>query len=193
MVQDSRYLDTLPRSEATAPTVAPAVTDGHPTIRPSSLAKGAVAGVAAGLAGAAAMAALMKAGATLAPKPVKQEVREMREGMDETRLDAIERVADVPPQHEQKAIMAAHFATGAVGGAIYGVAAEIDERVTWGHGAAFGVAFWAVSAGIALPALGLSPPLTKQPMKAHAETLGMHLVYGLVTESVRAPTRRALG
>lgn len=179
--------------------IAPPTTNGHATFEAAGLAKGALAGAVAGVAGAAAMQLMMKGMQRALPEKGEQRVREMQQGMNETRQAVADRVttavADrpLPPEHAKEASMAVHYATGALGGAIYGAAAELSPRVTIGHGAGFGAAFFVASALVALPAMGFAPPPNETPIKQHGMTLGMHVAYGLVAESVRAPVREALG
>ena len=74
---------------------------------------------------------------------------------------------------------------GALSGAIYGAAAELTPLARAGYWALFGAALWAIADEIAAPALGLSESPDKLPWKSHAQYLGAHLVYGIVTNAVR--------
>jgi putative membrane protein len=78
-----------------------------------------------------------------------------------------------------------HYGFGAVIGCVYGAVAEVVPRVTAALGLPFGVAVWLGAHVIAVPALGLAEPPTRQPVGKEAEELGLHLIYGLTTELVR--------
>jgi putative membrane protein len=141
------------------------------------------------------------AGVTLArfgPPRVKEEARAMDAQMHEMRVQAAERASEtvrgesVSESRETVVSMGVHVATGAFGGAVYGAAAELNERVTRGKGSAFGTAFWAASRNVGLPGLGLAPPVTQSTFKDEAKGLSMHLLYGVVAESVREPVRRVM-
>lgn len=85
-----------------------------------------------------------------------------------------------------------HYAMGAGSGAIYGAFAEISPKVTEGDGMGFGSAVWLVADEIAVPGFGLSKMPMEYPASVHAKGLAVHLVYGLITESVRRAVRGLL-
>ena len=89
------------------------------------------------------------------------------------------------PRAKQMAGEFVHLAFGALNGALYAVAAELDPRVAAGAGAPFGAAVWAVADEGLVPALGLS----KGPREASAGLLAYgllsHFVFGMTTECVR--------
>jgi putative membrane protein len=78
-----------------------------------------------------------------------------------------------------------HLAFGAVNGALYSVAAELEPRVTAAGGVPFGVGVWAVADEGLVPALGLS----RGPHEASTGllTYGLlsHFIFGMTTECVR--------
>jgi putative membrane protein len=78
-----------------------------------------------------------------------------------------------------------HYAFGAGVGAVYGALGELAPLVRAGLGLPFGAAVWLGAHVITVPALGLAKPPTQQPLGKEAQELGLHLVYGLVTEVVR--------
>jgi uncharacterized membrane protein YagU involved in acid resistance len=82
-----------------------------------------------------------------------------------------------------------HLAFGAINGALYGLAAELDPRVTAAAGVPFGASVWAVADEGVVPALGLS----RGPREASAGLLTFgflsHCVYGITTELVRKSLR----
>jgi uncharacterized membrane protein YagU involved in acid resistance len=83
-----------------------------------------------------------------------------------------------------------HYAFGASVGAFYGAVAEIVPRVTAGLGLPFGAAVWLGAHVLVVPALGLSEPPTRRPVRQEAEECGLHLVYGVTTELARRLLRR---
>jgi putative membrane protein len=93
------------------------------------------------------------------------------------------------PRAKQMAGEFVHLAFGALNGAAYGLAAELDSRVTAAAGVPFGAAVWAVADEGIVPALGLS----RGPREASAGLLAYgllsHFVYGLTTEAVRSALR----
>lgn len=85
-----------------------------------------------------------------------------------------------------------HYAVGTSAGAVYGVAAEYEPKVTTLAGIPFGAAFWMVVDEGALPLLGLTKGPNTYPISTHAYALASHLVFGLTAEVVRSTLRRAL-
>lgn len=162
----------------------------------SRLAKGALAGAVAGAAGAWVMERAMNA--AMGPPPVDPTAPEQPMTQDPKLRVAnavLERTTGrpVPPGRERAAQEAVHYAMGAVSGALYGAAVEAAPRLKAGWGLPFGAAVFLAAPEAALPALGLAPPPTQQPLKQQAMGLGMHLLYGAATETVRRPLRAAMG
>jgi putative membrane protein len=93
------------------------------------------------------------------------------------------------PRAKQMAGEFVHLAFGAINGALYGMAAELDPRVTAVAGVPFGTSVWAVADEGVVPALGLS----RGPREASAGLLAYgflsHCVYGITTEFVRSAIR----
>ncbi len=87
---------------------------------------------------------------------------------------------------------AVHYAVGISSGAVYGAAAELVPEFTAGAGIPFGTAVWFFVDEMAVPALGLSKPVVEYPASTHLYALVSHFVFGLTTEIVRRPVRRAL-
>jgi len=155
------------------------------------LAKGALAGALAGVAAAGVMG--------LAMKRMAKRRGQGEGGGKDPKLVVANAVAEplkgeeISEAREKLASEAVHYATGAVSGALYGMAAEVTPAATWGWGLPFGAAVWAALPVAALPALDLAPPVTQRPAKAVAENLGMHLLFGAVAETVRRPARAMMG
>jgi putative membrane protein len=122
--------------------------------------------------------------------------QEGQEGEDATirTAEAIAHVfgRELPPQAKKVAGPMVHYAFGAVAGGAYGALAEVSPAVAAGAGLPFGAALWLTADELAVPALGLSKPVTEYPASVHAYALASHLVYGLTTDLVRRAVRRAL-
>jgi putative membrane protein len=80
---------------------------------------------------------------------------------------------------------AVHYATGAAGGLVYGVAAELAPEITEGVGLPYGAAFWLVVDEGLVPLLGFAKGPSEYPLSAHAYALASHLVFGATAEGVR--------
>jgi putative membrane protein len=85
-----------------------------------------------------------------------------------------------------------HYSVGTSAGAVYGLAAECEPRVTTLAGIPFGAAFWLVVDEGTLPLLGLAKGPNAYPLSTHAYALASHLVFGLTAEVVRSTVRRVL-
>lgn len=174
-----------------------------------SLWNGALAGALAGVAGALAMNQFQRLAARAGEG---READDATIGLPRTGRgpqpaqaignasdDATARVANAAlsvvgyqlsdPRAKQMAGELVHLAFGAINGAIYGVAAELDPRVTAAAGVPFGASVWAVADEGIVPALGLS----RGPRETSAGLLAYgflsHCVYGATTEAVRAAIR----
>jgi putative membrane protein len=88
---------------------------------------------------------------------------------------------------------AVHYAFGAVMGALYGAAAELQPSVTTGRGLAFGTAVWAGADESLLYLLGISKAPTEYPLSIHTYALASHFVYGFTADAVRRALKSATG
>ncbi len=146
------------------------------------LVKGAIAGLVGGLVATAAKTAAEK----FYPPRTHGEP-------DPTRLAAEKLGAGTLPTTEKKiASESIHWAFGAVTGAAYGVMAELYPAVTAKNGVTFGMALMAFAHEGALPALGLSAPPNEQDPREHRSEMVTHVVYGVVTETVRQIIRKVI-
>ncbi len=82
-----------------------------------------------------------------------------------------------------------HYVFGATAGALYGVAAEVDNSTTRGGGMAFGATVWLIADEVGMHAAGFATSPADYPLSRHAATLGTHLVFGLTVEAVRRAIR----
>jgi putative membrane protein len=78
-----------------------------------------------------------------------------------------------------------HYTTGAVLGGVYGLISGVFPTLTFGKGTAFGTAVWATADEIAVPLVGLGPPLGRTDAVDHAYGLASHLIFGLTLDFVR--------
>lgn len=85
-----------------------------------------------------------------------------------------------------------HYAYGISMGAVYGAAAEIDDRATIGAGIPFGFLIWLGADEGIVPLLGLSKHSGEYSFSVNAGAFSAHLVYGLTTEIVRQVVRKIL-
>lgn len=88
---------------------------------------------------------------------------------------------------------AVHYGFGSLVGGLYGLAADVDGRVTAGQGAVLGVAAASVVDETLVPAFGLGDPFWKAPAISHPYSYASHLVFGLSTEASRKLFRSFLG
>ena len=95
-------------------------------------------------------------------------------------------------EEQERVAPGVHYAFGAMMGAVYGGLAEYMPGARSGFGTSFATALFAGADFIAVPALKLSRPATRQPASALAVPYAAHLVYGASTELVRRMVRHVL-
>ena len=105
-----------------------------------------------------------------------------------------EKIAGHPLPETQKAIASEtiHWSFGALTGAAYGALAEFYPAATAKEGATFGLTLASLTHESALPAMGLSADPEHQTTREHSSELATHIIYGLVTETVRSLVRKLL-
>jgi putative membrane protein len=86
-----------------------------------------------------------------------------------------------------------HWGFGALTGAAYGGLAEYFPAATAKDGASFGLALAGLTHETALPAMGLSAAPEEQTTRERTSEMATHVVYGLMTETVRRFVRKRLG
>ncbi len=163
--------------------------------------KGAVCGAIGGMAGSGVMHlgqwALSRKhnGASLqgSPQQIYEQSKE-EEPTVKVATAVTQKVAKMEPGPTAKKVggTLVHYAFGSGVGAVYGVLSELIPGTTFAAGAPFGAALWAAADIGAVPALGLSKPPKHVPLKQHAEMLGMHVAYGLTTDTVRRYMRQVI-
>jgi len=157
----------------------------------SDVARGALLGLCGGLLAAGAMSLAHQLVSAVAPKAAPPSAPKEEDSTVKVASAAL-RLAGASLAEDQKPMASSivHYGFGASVGAFYGAVAEIVPRVTVGVGLPFGVAVWLGAHVVAVPALGLAEPPTRQPVQKEGEEFGLHLLYGLTTELVRRLLRR---
>jgi putative membrane protein len=149
---------------------------------PGHVLRGALAGLVGGLLAAGAMSLAHRLVCDMIPKPAHQQ----EDSTVKVASQALRLVGRTLAEHEKPlAGTIVHYAFGAGVGAVYGAVAKLVPLVTVAFGLPFGIAVWLGAHVIMVPALGLAEPPTRQPLGKEAHELGLHLVYGAVTELVR--------
>ncbi len=97
-----------------------------------------------------------------------------------------------PKRRKAIAAETIHWGFGAVTGAAYGALAEFYPAATAKEGATFGLTLASLTHGSALPAMGLSAEPQQQTTREHTSEIATHIIYGLVTETVRSLVRKLL-
>jgi putative membrane protein len=152
------------------------------TGRKRSIVKGAVAGLIGGLVGAGA-------------KVVAEKVFPPRiAGQASPPVVLAEQVAghSLPEGQKQVAQQGIHWAFGAVAGAVYGAAVEVEPSLGAWKGAAFGITLNKLTHESLLPKMGLAVPKEMQSSQERISEWVTHAVYGIFTDVVRRGVRRAL-
>jgi putative membrane protein len=148
-----------------------------------SLAKGLLSGLIGGLVATAAK--------TLAERIYPPRTH----GEPEPPAVLAERVAghELAGTQKEVATEAIHWGFGALTGAAYGALVEYYPAATAKDGAGFGMALSSLTHGTMLPAMGLAAEPEEQTARERTSELATHIVYGVVTETVRRVVRKMLG
>ncbi len=175
-----------------------------------SLLHGIIAGSLAGVAGALAMNLFQRAaaGAGGGREAVDATLGIPRTGrgpqpaqaLGNASDDSTARVANVAmsaigyplttARERQMAGEFVHLAFGAITGALYGAAVEVNPRMRSAAGLPFGLAVWALADEAIVPALGLKRSPRESSIGLQAYSFTSHMVYGATTELVRDAIRR---
>ena len=148
-----------------------------------SLAKGLLAGLIGGLVATAA-------------KSLAERIYPPRtHGEPEPSEVLAERFAghELVGTEKEVAVEAIQWGFGALSGAAYGALAEYYPAATAKDGAGFGLALASLTHESALPAMGLAAEPEDQTTRERTSEMASHVVYGVVTETVRRVVRRVLG
>ena len=147
-----------------------------------SLAKGLLAGLIGGVVATAAK--------TLAEKVYPPRTH----GEPEPRVVLAEEFAghELVGTHRDVATGAINWGFGALTGAAYGALVEYYPAATAKDGATFGMALSSLTHGTVLPAMGLGAKPEEQSARERTSEMATHVVYGVVTETVRRVVRKML-
>lgn len=186
------------------PFTAARIEDAMSGSRSSDVWRGAVAGAVGGLVGSTAMVAFNHALSALGvgrnDQGWRQQHRRAQAEPNETdgtiadepasekvASNAVEALTGTPLDDGGKKAggMLVHHAFGATMGALYGAAAARVPQLAAGAGLPYGAFVWVTGAEVGVPLAGLSKPPSAYPPARHAASLGTHLVYGLMVETVR--------
>jgi putative membrane protein len=156
--------------------------DSEVVLQERSLAKGVLAGVIGGLVATAAK--------TLAEKVYPPR----RHGDPEPPEVLAEKIAgrELSPLAETAAAETIHWGFGAAVGGAYGALAEYFPAATDKDGASFGMALATLTHEGALPTMGRAAHPEDQTPREHTSEMATHLLFGVVTETVRRFVRRLL-
>ena len=159
----SGFINKRLTKPATPPAPAP-----PSAIKDRSLAKGLLAGLAAGIIATAA-------------KTVAEKIYPPRSRRDPGPTTAL---ANKSPAD------GIHWAFGMTAGAAYGVLAEFYPAATSREGVNFGMTLLALTHETALPAL--AAPVKAETTREKTSEIASHIIFGLVTETVRRTVRKRL-
>jgi putative membrane protein len=147
-----------------------------------SLAKGLLAGLIGGLVATAA-------------KSLAEKIYPPRtHGEPEPPEVLAEKAAghELVATQKEVAAEAIHWGFGALTGAAYGALVEYYPAATAKDGATFGMALSSLTHGTVLPAMGLAAKPEEQTTRERTSEMATHVLYGVVTETVRRVVRRML-
>jgi uncharacterized membrane protein YagU involved in acid resistance len=169
--------------------------------------RGTLAGIAGGVAASWVMNLFMssvgeKLTQSLMSDEERHEQQQQRQEAEEPKEDATMKAAEgivhevtggrhLSHEERKEAGPVVHYAFGALVGGLYGALAECSHWTSLGFGTAFGALLFASADLIGVPAFGLAPSPTEQPIAAQATPLAAHLVYGATTDLVRRAIRAA--
>ena len=150
--------------------------------RERSILKGALAGLVGGIVGSGAKAVAEK----LYPPRVAGETP--------SSIVLAEQVAGHPLFNGQKqvALQGIHWTFGAIAGAVYGAAVELEPKAGAWRGAAVGLALNKLNHESLLPKMGLTEPTVRQNTQERQSEWVTHAVYGITTDLVRRIVRKGL-
>jgi putative membrane protein len=154
-------------------------------VRERSLAKGMLAGMIGGV--------VATAGKTLAERAFPPK----KQSSAGTQLLLAEKIAgkvghDLSVREKQVMAHTLHWGFGAVAGAAYGGVAEYFPAATGKDGANFGMALATLTHEGGLPVLGLAGRPRPQSGVDRTNEMVSHVVFGLITETVRRFVRKRL-
>lgn len=154
----------------------------HETLGNKNLAKGLIAGLVGGVAATAA-------------KTIAERIYPPRtHGEPNPTVVIADKIAghQLAPTERAIAAESIHWAFGAAVGAAYGALAEFYPAAAARQGANFGITLMAITHEGALPAMGLAAEPQDQTAREKSSEMVTHVIFGLVTETVRRAVRKML-
>ena len=97
-----------------------------------------------------------------------------------------------PPRPHAASADGIHWGFGMTAGAAYGVLAEFYPAATSREGVNFGLTLLALTQETTLPAAGLAAPIKPETTREKTSEIASHIIFGLVTETVRRTVRKRL-
>lgn len=152
---------------------------------PRSVSKALLAGLAGGLIGSAAKIVAEK----LVPPRTEGQIAPPQLAVAHAAAAA---GVVVDSSMTETAAEGLHWGFGTLTGGLYGVAAELYPKATAWRGAAFGLALNRLTHEGLLPQANLAPPVADQTSQERISEWITHVVYGVVTETVRRAVRKRL-
>ena len=155
-------------------------------MRERSMMKGALAGLVGGIAGSGAKALAEK---IYSPRMERQT---------HPQSALAEQVAERSPLESEMPLTAGrHWVFGAVAGAVYGAAVELQPKAAAWCGAGFGLALNRLAREVSLdakrpPKIQLAEATVRQRTQERQSEWVTHAIYGVVTETVRRLVRKGL-
>jgi uncharacterized membrane protein YagU involved in acid resistance len=142
---------------------------------------GALRGAAAGLAATIPMTVVMEALRVALPAEQDRRLppREIVDRTIEKTNETTGEGADLDRGDRIALTTIAHFAFGAVAGAMYGAAVGA-RRASILTGTAFGLGVWALAYGVGLPSLGLHPAAADDTKDRNEVLIASHVAWGAV-------------
>jgi putative membrane protein len=153
------------------------------TTRGRSLAKGLMAGLVGGLV------------ATAAKRLAERVYPPRTHGEPAPPAVLVEKLAggELVNTKKEFATGAIYWGFGALTGAAYGAVVEYYPPASAKDGAGFGMALSSLTHDTMLPAIGLAAGPEEQTARERTSEMATHVVYGVVTETVRRVVRKMLG
>ena len=158
-------------------------------MRELTLKRAAGAGAASGFIATVPMTAVMLLLQRLLP--ARERYPLPPEQMAEQLASAVSDDGTVQPQTRRAIALPMHFGFGVVGGALFGVSLGRTRLAPVLSAIPFALLVWTVSYLGWIPAAGISPPATDQPVRRNALMIAAHVVWGAATgASFRTLTTR---
>jgi putative membrane protein len=165
--------------------------------------RGVLAGIAGGLVASWAMNVWSEGPGSAISKRVEspeeqKQISQQSDGEDATMKTAdalastFEHGQHLSKEEKQEGGPIVHYTYGALVGGLYGLLAEYVPLVRSGFGTTYGSALFVGGDLVAVPALGLSKPLSEYPASSYVAPFTAHLIYGATTELVRRTARLIL-